>query len=62
MPMIDEWLDRTAEAILTAHRLVIEHGNPRMQALSRLLLMEIGKEIAAGEREHDCANDDARPE
>ncbi|MCJ2015825.1 hypothetical protein MKK84_00020 [Methylobacterium sp. E-065] len=60
--MTDEWLDRTAEAILTAHRFVIEHGNPRMVALSRLLLMEIGSEIASREREPDCANDDARPE
>lgn len=59
--MTDEWLDRTAEAILTAHKLITEHGTPGMQALSRLLLMEVGQEIADRERVRGSADDDGRP-
>ena len=53
----DEGFDRLADAAIRAHRLAVSHGTSAMQLLSRLLLMEIGVEIAA-RREADAAAND----
>ncbi|MBE7203306.1 hypothetical protein ACLBX9_25470 [Methylobacterium sp. A49B] len=53
----DEGFDRLADAAIRVHRLTASHGTPAMQLLSRLLLMEIGTEIAA-RREADAAAND----
>ena len=53
----DEGFDRLADVAIRAHSLAVSHGTPAMQLLSRLLLMEIGVEIAA-RREADAAAND----
>jgi bacterioferritin (cytochrome b1) len=52
----EDGFDRMARAAIRAHRLMALHGTPMMQHLSRLLLLEIGREIAA-KREAGAAND-----
>jgi hypothetical protein len=52
----EDGFDRMARAAIRAHRLTALHGTPMMQLLSRLLLLEIGLEIAA-KREAGAAND-----
>jgi hypothetical protein len=43
----DDGFDRMVEATILAHQLVAAHGTATMKLLSRLLLMDIGTEIAA---------------
>ncbi|GJE49115.1 hypothetical protein GOFOIKOB_2149 [Methylobacterium tardum] len=52
----EDGFDRMARAAIRAHRLMALYGTPMMQHLSRLLLLEIGREIAA-RREAGAAND-----
>lgn len=53
----DDGFDRMVEATILAHQLVVAHGTATMQLLSRLLLMEIGAEIAARRDPDPAAND-----
>ncbi|MEE7439971.1 hypothetical protein SAMN02799625_02886 [Methylobacterium sp. UNC300MFChir4.1] len=53
----DDGFDRMVEATILAHQLVAAHGTATMQLLSRLLLMEIGTEIAARRDPDPAAND-----
>ncbi|AIQ89821.1 protein of unassigned function [Methylobacterium oryzae CBMB20] len=45
------------ETAIAAHQLLALHGTSTMQLLSRLLLMEIGTEIAARRDAEAAAND-----
>ncbi|GJE11649.1 MULTISPECIES: hypothetical protein [Methylobacterium] len=53
----DEGFDRLADAAIRAHRLAVTYGTPAMQLLSRLLLTEIGVEIAARREAASADND-----
>ncbi|MGH1573966.1 hypothetical protein ACRAWG_29115 [Methylobacterium sp. P31] len=53
----DDGFDRMVEAAIGAHQLLVSHGTPTMQFLSRLLLSEIGVEIAARRDADAAAND-----
>ncbi|MCJ2087182.1 hypothetical protein MKK88_14475 [Methylobacterium sp. E-005] len=53
----DAGFDRTVRAAIRTHQLICSHGTPAMQFLSRLLLMEIGLEIAARDDSDRAAND-----
>ena len=53
----DEGFDRLADAAIRVHRHAVSYGTPAMQLLSRLLLIEIGVELAA-RREADAAAND----
>ncbi|MEE7503381.1 hypothetical protein ACLBXO_05040 [Methylobacterium sp. C33D] len=53
----DDGFDRMVETTILAHQLVAAHGTATMQLLSRLLLMEIGTEIAARRDADTAAND-----
>ncbi|MEE7451064.1 hypothetical protein MRF4_26555 [Methylobacterium radiotolerans] len=53
----DDGFDRMVEAAILAHQLVTAHGTETMQLLSRLLLLEIGTEIAARRGTDPAAND-----
>jgi hypothetical protein len=57
----EDELNRMVEAVIGAHTLLLTYGTPTMQLLSRLLLMEMGVELAA-RRDGGAANDnpDAR--
>ena len=56
--MSDEYgFDRMVETAIAAHQLLALHGTSTMQLLSRLLLMEIGTEIAARRDAEAAAND-----
>lgn len=46
-------LEAVAEACLTAHQLLELHGTSEMQSVSRVLLFQIGREIARREVESD---------
>lgn len=45
-------IDAMVEACLKAHDLVKAHGTPEMQATMRILLLQIGQEIAHEEVEN----------
>ena len=53
----DEGLDRLADAAIRLHRLAMSYGTPPMQLLSRLLLVELGVELAARRDADAAAND-----
>jgi hypothetical protein len=53
----DDGFDRMVEAAIAAHQLLAAHGTSTMRLLSRLLLMEIGTEIAARRDSGTAAND-----
>ncbi|MEL6065041.1 MULTISPECIES: hypothetical protein [unclassified Methylobacterium] len=53
----DAGFDRMVGAAIRTHALVKSHGTPARQLLSRLLLMEIGFEIAARRDADRAAND-----
>ncbi|MCJ2069844.1 hypothetical protein MKK75_13750 [Methylobacterium sp. J-030] len=53
----DAGFDRTVRAAIRTHQLLCSHGTPVMQLLSRLLLIEIGLEIAARQDSGGAAND-----
>lgn len=53
----DAGFDRMVRAAIDTHRLLQTHGTPAMQLLSRLLLLEIGREIAARPDGDGPAND-----
>ncbi len=53
----DAGFDRMVRAAIRTHQLVASHGTPAMQLLSRLLMMEIGFEIAARQDGDRPAND-----
>ncbi|MHB2207572.1 hypothetical protein [Methylobacterium sp. CM6257] len=53
----DDGFDRMVEATIGAHQLLVSHGTPTMQLLSRLLLTEIGAEIASRRDADAAAND-----
>ena len=43
----DDGIEHMTQACLAAHEAVQEHGSPELQALSRLLLFTLGREMAA---------------
>jgi len=53
----DADFDRMVKVAIRAHQLLHAHGTPAMQLLSRLLLIEIGREIAARPDGEVPAND-----
>jgi hypothetical protein len=53
----EDGFDRMVEAAIGTHQLLVAHGTPTMQLLSRLLLMEVGAEIAAQSDADAAAND-----
>lgn len=53
----DAGFDRMVRAAIDTHRLLHAHGTPLMKLLSRLLLVEIGREIAARPEGDGPAND-----
>lgn len=42
----DDGFSRLVEAVIATRALLLAHGTPTMQLLSRLLVIEIGAEIA----------------
>lgn len=44
-------LERVAEACITAHKLVMQHGTPEMREVARHLLFVVGRELARREQE-----------
>jgi hypothetical protein len=53
----DDGFSRLVEAVIATHALLLAHGTPTMQLLSRLLLIEIGAEIALRSDLETAAND-----
>ncbi|MCJ2065383.1 hypothetical protein MKK63_22100 [Methylobacterium sp. J-088] len=46
-------LDHIADAVIKAHYLIQDHGTSEMKALSRMLLLIVGQEIA----QYSCTHD-----
>ncbi|MCJ2062867.1 hypothetical protein MKK63_09115 [Methylobacterium sp. J-088] len=46
-------VDHIADAVIKAHQLIQDHGTSEMKALSRMLLLIVGQEIAR----HSCTRD-----
>lgn len=53
----DDGFDRMVRAAIHAHQLLGSHGTPVMQFLSRVLLIEIGRELAMRGESDAAAND-----
>lgn len=58
-------LDAVADACIAAHTVIEEHGTPEMQALIRVMLHLVGREIARGvlplEGDKPASAGDGRP-
>ncbi|MCJ2140918.1 hypothetical protein [Methylobacterium sp. E-066] len=53
----DDGFGRMVDAAIAAHELLLAHGTSTMQLLSRLLLIEVGAEIALRRDAETAAND-----
>ena len=50
--------DEMAQACITNHDEIMQHGSPEMRTVSQMLLFALAQEIARRERPATAANDD----